>query len=81
LLRVLFRHFFNSGKIGATATPGEPVPVSNHLLSKELSPNIHPELLFLQLHAVSSGFITGHQTEKVSTCPSYPLLLQGSYRS
>ncbi|CAM9299044.1 unnamed protein product, partial [Bubo scandiacus] len=50
--------------------PGEPVPVTDHLLREKLFPNVQSELPLMQLHPISSRPIAGHQREEISTSPS-----------
>jgi len=40
--------------------PGEPVPVTDHLLSEEPFPNVQSELPLTQLPIISSCPVTGH---------------------
>jgi len=41
--------------------PGEPVPVTNHLLSEELFPNVSSELSLTQLRSISVCRITDRE--------------------
>lgn len=47
---------------------GQPVPMPNHPLGKELFPDIQPKLT--QPHPIFSSPVTGYDSEEIGTCPS-----------
>lgn len=51
---------------GCDPLPGDPVPVKDHPLCKELFPNTQPELPLRQLYTIPSGAVARHRRGEIS---------------
>jgi len=50
--------------------PGQPGPMPDHSLSKEIFPNIQPKPPLTQLEAMASRPVAGYPGEETNTCPT-----------